>query len=257
MLIYDKIVLDPDAYTVTYEGRIVSLSPKEFFLFKLFLQYPNRVLNYDTIIDTIWGVESLPNLSSVRAHIKYSVRAHIKGIRKALRKANADDRIIETVHGMGYRLKPLSFKKPRDELRNSQDNFQGSVFKGFLEAKSIEYMVVDEKLLIKYLSSGILNYCDFPDALKVGIHAGDAFPAFIGFEEAFEKVRKKELDSFEVKGIARDANPDKIKYINFCVVADNSENLDCQLLFVFFEDATEYLMEKQRRVQQEIHLLLC
>ena len=131
------------------------------------------------------------------------------------------------------------------------------MFKCFLEAKSIEYIIVDEKLLIKYLSPGILNYCNFPDALEVGINAGDAFPEFIGFEEAFEKVRKKELDFFEVKGIARDANPDRIKYIKFCVVTDNSEDLDCQFLFVFFEDATEHLMEKQRRVQQEINLLLC
>ena len=257
MLIYDKIVLDPDAYTVTYEGRIVSLSPKEFFLFKLFLQYPNRVLNYDTIIDTIWGIERTPNLSRVRYYIKGSIRSHIKGIRKALRKANADDRMIETVHGMGYRLKPLNFKTQRDELRKLQKKIQGSVFKCFLEAKSIEYMVFDENLLIKYLSPGVINYCDFPDILEVGIHAGHAFPEFIGFEEAFEKVRKKESEFFEVKGIARNANLDRIKYINFCVVTDSYEDLDCQLLFVFFEDATEHLMEKQRRVQQEIHLLLC
>ena len=40
----------------------------------------------------------------------------------------------------------------------------------------------------------------------------------------------------------RESNPDRIKYINFCVVTDNSEDLDCQFLFVFFEDATEHLM---------------
>ena len=182
MLIYDKIVLDPDAYTVTYEGRIVSLSPKEFFLFKLFLQYPNRVINYDTIIDTIWGIERTSNLSSVRSHIKGRIRSHIKGIRKALRKANADDEIIETIHGIGYRLKPLKFKRQKNELRKLQDNFQSSVFKCFLEAKSIEYIVFDENLLIKYLSPGVINYCNFPDVLEVGIHAGDAFPEFIGFE---------------------------------------------------------------------------
>ena len=89
-------------------GELFPCLPKNFFLFKLFLQYPNRVLNYDTIIDTIWGIERTPNLRGFRSDLKGSVRTHIKGIRKALRKANADDRIIETIHGIGYRLKHLN-----------------------------------------------------------------------------------------------------------------------------------------------------
>ncbi|HAG82071.1 MAG TPA: hypothetical protein DCL61_13105 [Cyanobacteria bacterium UBA12227] len=240
---YGRISVDMDSCQVTYDGTIVPLLPKEYSLLLFFLKYPNHVLSYEALIEGIWEFDKCPTHSSIRSHIK--------GLRKAFKKADARaEAIIETVHGVGYRLKLL----PKDKLINSLISPSLSLMTGLLQAKGLEYLVINEEFIIKSISPGLENYCDYPETLKLGIQATEAFPEFVGFEKFFKSILTKECNNLIVKAIARAANPHRPAYINFYVMTDDSTFLDEQedkLLFVFFEDASEQMLYKQRLVQLE------
>lgn len=250
MLIYAEILVDTDSCTVTYKGEVVLLLPKEYHLLTLFLKYPNHILSYDAIINHLWDLDKTPTYSSIRTHIK--------NIRKAFKKVNCSEDIIENIYGMGYRLNP-AMKNKTEEINPIAPAI--STLNGFLKFKAIEYLVIDEKFKIKYISPGLINYCDYPQNLQVGIYAGNPFPELIGLEEVLERVRNKQDKIFEIKGVAKACNPNRPEYINFYAIADepkNTKELGKQLLFLFFEDASEQMIYKQRLVQieNETYLLL-
>jgi DNA-binding winged helix-turn-helix (wHTH) protein len=247
LISYGKILVDTDSCRVTYEDVIINLLPKEYHLLVLFLKYPNHVLSYEVIIDRLWELDKIPSHSSIRSHIKM--------VRKAFKQAHVSEDIIETVHGLGYRLKPLQKKQSSNPIISPPL----SVMTGLLQAKAIEYVVINEEFIIEYISPNLQDYCDYPEVLQVGIKAEDAFPEFVGFENIFKKVMNKENDNFAVKGIARSANLNRPEYINFYVAIDASRSLDKiedKLLFIFFEDASETMLYKQRLVQRENELYL-
>ena len=74
--------------------RSVELSPREYSLLECFLRHPDQVLTRDQLLDHAWpfGVAVTPN--AVDAYVHY------------LRDKLGDDAgFIETVRGVGYRLR--------------------------------------------------------------------------------------------------------------------------------------------------------
>jgi DNA-binding response OmpR family regulator len=67
---------------------------------ELFLRNGRRILSRSIIIEHIWSLENPPE--------EDTVKAHIKSLRHKLRAVGAPDDLVETVHGVGYRLKQLS-----------------------------------------------------------------------------------------------------------------------------------------------------
>jgi DNA-binding response OmpR family regulator len=91
--------LDPSTCEVTYADKPLNLTPKEFGLLELFLRNGRLVLSRSTILEKLWSLEDPPG--------EEAVKVHIKELRKKLRKVGASADLIETVYGLGYRLKPL------------------------------------------------------------------------------------------------------------------------------------------------------
>ena len=91
--------LDPTSREVTYAGQLLSLSPKEFSILEFFLRNGRQVFTYSVILDQIWAYGETPS--------EDAVRTHIKGLRQKFRGVGAPTDLIETVYGLGYRLKPL------------------------------------------------------------------------------------------------------------------------------------------------------
>jgi DNA-binding winged helix-turn-helix (wHTH) protein len=58
--------------------------------------HPDQLITRDTLLDTVWGWESLVGIRAVDTRIFE--------LRKALNDARAQPRFIETVSGMGYRF---------------------------------------------------------------------------------------------------------------------------------------------------------
>jgi two-component system OmpR family response regulator len=90
------LVLDDVRRTVTSAGREVDLSPREFSLLEALMRHPDQVLTRDQLLDHAWpfGVAVTPN----------SVDAYVAFLRRKLGPAAA--RCIETVRGVGFRLRP-------------------------------------------------------------------------------------------------------------------------------------------------------
>ncbi|MBW4520281.1 MAG: response regulator [Scytolyngbya sp. HA4215-MV1] len=97
VLTWGELRLNPSTCEVTYQESPLSLSPKEYGLLELFLRSPQRVFNSSLILEHLWGFEDSPG--------EETVRTHIKRLRRRLKSVGAED-VIETIYGMGYRLKP-------------------------------------------------------------------------------------------------------------------------------------------------------
>jgi DNA-binding response OmpR family regulator/HPt (histidine-containing phosphotransfer) domain-containing protein len=112
ILTWENLTLDPRNYEVTYQHQLLNLTPKEYSLLELFLRYSRHLFSCGAILDHLWVYEDVPS--------EEAVRTHIKGLRHKLKAAGAPTDFIETVYGMGYRLKqgePVVYRQVRLEDR--------------------------------------------------------------------------------------------------------------------------------------------
>jgi DNA-binding response OmpR family regulator len=100
ILAWGGLHLNPSTYEVAYLDEPLQLTPKEFSMLELLLRNGRRVLSRGVIIDRLWNSENSPE--------EETVKAHIKSLRHKLRTVAAPEDLIETVHGLGYRLKQMS-----------------------------------------------------------------------------------------------------------------------------------------------------
>lgn len=98
-LTWGNLQLNTSTYEVFYGDRPVLLTPKEYALLELLVSNGRRVLSRAGIIERIWSLEDSPS--------EETVRSHLRGLRHKLKAAGAPDDSIETVHGVGYRLKQI------------------------------------------------------------------------------------------------------------------------------------------------------
>ncbi|WP_017317635.1 response regulator [Mastigocladopsis repens] len=97
VLSWGNLQLDPKSCEVTYAEKHLSLTPKEYALLELFLRNNRRVFSSGMILEHLWSYEDTPG--------EEAVRTHIKGLRQKLKAVGASGDLIETVYGIGYRLK--------------------------------------------------------------------------------------------------------------------------------------------------------
>lgn len=100
ILEWGDLHLDPATYEVSYHDNTLRLTPKEYKLLELLLRNGRRILSRNTIIERLWSFEKPPE--------EGTVKTHIKSLRKKLKVVGAPTNLIETVHGIGYRLKELT-----------------------------------------------------------------------------------------------------------------------------------------------------
>lgn len=89
------LTLDTSKQKVTAGGEPVKLTMKEFTLLEFFMRHPGEVLSREDILDHLWGFD-FEGFSNV-------IDVHIKNLRKKLENGEGD--YLETVQGVGYRLK--------------------------------------------------------------------------------------------------------------------------------------------------------
>lgn len=99
VLEWGDLKVNPNTFEVTYDSKPVNLTPTEYRLLELFLRNNTRVYSRSAILDHLWSFEDPPG--------EETIRAHIKGLRQKLKGAGAPGDLIETVYGLGYRLKQL------------------------------------------------------------------------------------------------------------------------------------------------------
>ena len=97
-LTWGELYLDQTSGKVTFGEQVIPLTATEYNLLELFLQNPNRIFSRSAILDRLWGFDDAPS--------ERAIVTHVKDIRKKLKAASLTEDIIETIYGMGYRLKP-------------------------------------------------------------------------------------------------------------------------------------------------------
>lgn len=92
----NKLVMDPDAYEVRYDGELVELTHREFELLKVLLENKNIVVNRDTLLQKVCGYDYMGETNLVDVYVRH--------IRNKLDEKYYV-KMIKTVRGVGYVIK--------------------------------------------------------------------------------------------------------------------------------------------------------
>ena len=90
----DDLKIDLDRHQVFSDGSVIDLTATEFKILSLFAHSPGRVFTRSILMDAVWGQEYYG--------IERTMDTHVSRLR---RKLGEFGERIETVHGVGYRLK--------------------------------------------------------------------------------------------------------------------------------------------------------
>jgi len=97
LLLWKDLSVNPISAEVFYGEQPLSLSPKEFRLLILFLKNPQRAFSRSEIIDRLWSIDACPG--------EGTVTNLIKDLRHKLKTVGMKEDLLETVYGIGYRLR--------------------------------------------------------------------------------------------------------------------------------------------------------
>lgn len=115
-LTWGNLCLDMDSGRVTFGDRVISLTVTEYNLLELLMRNPDRIFSRSAILDRLWGFDDVPT--------DRAINTHIKDLRKKLKAGGLTEEIIETVYGMGYRLKPRPAPVPLANNTNTDRTSQ-------------------------------------------------------------------------------------------------------------------------------------
>lgn len=94
VLSFDGLVLDPIRHSASRNGKTLSLTPKEFSILEFLLRHKGQVVSRTMIIEHVWDY-NFDGMSNIIDVFMATLRKKVDfGPKK----------IIETVHGVGYRI---------------------------------------------------------------------------------------------------------------------------------------------------------
>ncbi|ELS34656.1 MULTISPECIES: response regulator [Pseudanabaena] len=96
-LTWENLCLDFGNNTISYNQKPLHLTQKEYGILELLLRHPQQIFSRSSILDLVWAAGDFPS--------EESVTTHIKGLRQKLKTAGMSADPIETLYGLGYRLR--------------------------------------------------------------------------------------------------------------------------------------------------------
>jgi two-component system, OmpR family, response regulator ResD len=90
--------IDPAMRTVELDGEEISLTQREFDLLAYLAASPGQVFSRDQLMEAVWRFPFFTDTSTVTVHVRR--------LRAKLGDDPSEPRFIETVWGVGYRLRP-------------------------------------------------------------------------------------------------------------------------------------------------------
>ena len=90
-------MVDVARHAVTVGGKPVELTPLEFALLETLARDPGVVLPRQRLIDRVWGIDFVGD--------DHMLEVHVGNLRRKLGDDPARPRYVETVRGVGYRLR--------------------------------------------------------------------------------------------------------------------------------------------------------
>lgn len=188
ILEWGAIKLDPGNCQVTYCDAPLKLTAKEYELLELFLRHPERIFSQSALLDHLWSFDDPPSESAVRTQIK--------GLRQKLKQAGAGSDWIETVYGLGYRLKSastpndaLALPEPTSVVSSSPTVNLSAIWKKHRESYLTRISVLEQAS--KALQAGDLDNSLLQQALSQAHTLAGSLGSF-GFNQASQHCREIE-----------------------------------------------------------------
>ncbi len=97
-LIFDRLIIDMDAFELTVNGKKVDTPPKEMELLYYLASSPNRVYTRNQLLDEVWGFDYFGDSRTVDVHVK-RLREKLEGVSESWN--------LKTVWGVGYKFEVL------------------------------------------------------------------------------------------------------------------------------------------------------
>ena len=94
-LVFDKLIIDMDAFELTVKGKKVDTPPKEMELLYYLASSPNRVYTRNQLLDEVWGFDYFGDSRTVDVHVK-RLREKLEGV--------SESWTLKTVWGVGYKF---------------------------------------------------------------------------------------------------------------------------------------------------------
>ena len=94
-VVYDKLVVDMDAFELIVDGKKVPTPPKELELLYHLASSPNRVFTRNQLLDEVWGFDYFGDTRTVDVHVK-RLREKLEGVSTQWE--------LKTVWSVGYKF---------------------------------------------------------------------------------------------------------------------------------------------------------
>lgn len=96
-LVHRALVLSPGERRVTLDGKPLTLTAHEFDILALLMRQPEKVYSRESLYEQVWqgGYYGENN----------TVNVHVSNIRKKLKAIDPDADYIETVYGIGFKMR--------------------------------------------------------------------------------------------------------------------------------------------------------
>ena len=94
-LVFDKLVIDMEAFELQIDGKKVDAPPKEMELLFYLASSPNRVYTRNQLLDEVWGFDYFGDSRTVDVHVK-RLREKLENV--------SEQWSLRTVWGVGYKF---------------------------------------------------------------------------------------------------------------------------------------------------------
>lgn len=94
-----KLRMDVQRYEVSYDGKRVELTHREFELLRVLLENKNIVISRDTLLEKVCGYDYMGETNIIDVYVRY-LRSKLDDVFQV--------KIIQTVRGVGYCIKDES-----------------------------------------------------------------------------------------------------------------------------------------------------
>ena len=82
---------------INEHGEEIILTGKQFYIFQYLLRHPNQILTKEQIYEAVWGEPFIEGDKALMVHIRH--------LREKIEQDPSQPTIIETIRGIGYRVK--------------------------------------------------------------------------------------------------------------------------------------------------------
>lgn len=99
-LVVGELALDEEARAVTYCGKTIDVSPKEFNLLKVLMLNAGKTMSTEVLLNQVWGYDFAGDAKTVAVHVRW--------LRQKLEHDPKNPQLLQTVHRLGYRLNQIT-----------------------------------------------------------------------------------------------------------------------------------------------------